>query len=123
MCFGPGCRVSQDGLRLAVCSKHNPNPRVLTPQVLSLQACAPPPGCCSAEVFFSFPVAADYKESFNTIGNIEEIAYNAVSFTWDVNEEAKVSRPTTCGWLSLKKDPFPKPCVVLSQKLESEKRK
>lgn len=34
---------------------------------------------------------ADYKESFNTIGNIEEIAYNAVSFTWDVNEEAKVS--------------------------------
>lgn len=35
-------------------------------------------------------VTADYKESFNTIGNIEEIAYNAVSFTWDVNEEAKV---------------------------------
>ncbi|PIN97352.1 hypothetical protein AB205_0121900 [Aquarana catesbeiana] len=34
---------------------------------------------------------ADYKESFNTIGNIEEIAYNAVSFTWDVNEEAKVT--------------------------------
>uniref|UniRef100_A0A8C1PFB6 Grainyhead-like transcription factor 2a n=2 Tax=Cyprinus carpio TaxID=7962 RepID=A0A8C1PFB6_CYPCA len=34
---------------------------------------------------------ADYKESFSTIGNIEEIAYNAVSFTWDVNEEAKVS--------------------------------
>lgn len=41
---------------------------------------------------FSFShVTADYKESFNTIGNIEEIAYNAVSFTWDVNEEAKVS--------------------------------
>lgn len=35
--------------------------------------------------------AADYKESFNTIGNIEEIAYNAISFTWDVTEEAKVS--------------------------------
>uniref|UniRef100_A0A3Q2T0R1 Grainyhead-like transcription factor 2b n=1 Tax=Fundulus heteroclitus TaxID=8078 RepID=A0A3Q2T0R1_FUNHE len=35
---------------------------------------------------------ADYKESFNTIGNIEEIAYNAISFTWDVNEEAKVRR-------------------------------
>lgn len=33
--------------------------------------------------------SADYKESFN-IGNVEEIAYNAVSFTWDVNEEAKV---------------------------------
>lgn len=37
-----------------------------------------------------FHPSADYKESFNTIGNIEEIAYNAVSFTWDVNEEAKV---------------------------------
>ncbi|CAB1321405.1 unnamed protein product [Coregonus sp. 'balchen'] len=36
---------------------------------------------------------ADYKESFNTIGNIEEIAYNAVSFPWDVNEEAKVKLP------------------------------
>ncbi|NWX39812.1 GRHL2 protein, partial [Steatornis caripensis] len=35
---------------------------------------------------------ADYKESFNTIGNIEEIAFNAVSFTWDVNEEAKVRK-------------------------------
>lgn len=33
--------------------------------------------------------SADYKESFN-IGNVEEIAYNAVSFTWDVSEEAKV---------------------------------
>lgn len=37
-------------------------------------------------------LTADYKESFNTIGNIEEIAYNAISFTWDVNEEAKVWR-------------------------------
>lgn len=37
-----------------------------------------------------FFLTADYKESFNTIGNIEEIAYNAISFTWDVNEEAKV---------------------------------
>lgn len=37
---------------------------------------------------------ADYKESFNTIGNLEEIAYNAVSFTWDINEEAKVSNST-----------------------------
>ncbi|XP_056330925.1 grainyhead-like protein 2 homolog [Danio aesculapii] len=39
---------------------------------------------------------ADYKESFNTIGNIEEIAYNAVSFTWDVNEEAKVFITVNC---------------------------
>lgn len=37
-----------------------------------------------------FPPTADYKESFSTIGNVEEIAYNAVSFTWDVREEAKV---------------------------------
>jgi hypothetical protein len=33
---------------------------------------------------------ADYKESFNTISNIEEIAYNAISFSWDINDEAKV---------------------------------
>uniref|UniRef100_A0A8B9H1C7 Grainyhead-like transcription factor 1 n=1 Tax=Astyanax mexicanus TaxID=7994 RepID=A0A8B9H1C7_ASTMX len=37
---------------------------------------------------------ADYKESFNTISNIEEIAYNAISFTWDINEEAKVKLHT-----------------------------
>ncbi|MGH0149553.1 UNVERIFIED_CONTAM: hypothetical protein FKN15_015510 [Acipenser sinensis] len=34
---------------------------------------------------------ADYKESFNTISNIEEISYNAISFTWDIHDEAKVS--------------------------------
>uniref|UniRef100_A0A3P8SA33 Grh/CP2 DB domain-containing protein n=1 Tax=Amphiprion percula TaxID=161767 RepID=A0A3P8SA33_AMPPE len=39
---------------------------------------------------------ADYKESFNTIGNVEEIAYNAVSFTWDVSEEAKVFISVNC---------------------------
>lgn len=43
------------------------------------------------ELINSFLLAtADYKESFNTIGNIEEISYNAISFTWDTNEEAKV---------------------------------
>lgn len=41
-------------------------------------------------ILFFPPLTADYKESFNTINNIEEIAYNAISFTWDVNEEAKV---------------------------------
>ncbi|XP_060232233.1 grainyhead-like protein 2 homolog [Meriones unguiculatus] len=41
-------------------------------------------------------VGTDYKESFNTIGNIEEIAYNAVSFTWDVNEEAKLFITVNC---------------------------
>ncbi|TWW79700.1 grainyhead-like protein 2 homolog [Takifugu flavidus] len=39
---------------------------------------------------------ADYKESFSTIGNVEEIAYNAVSFTWDVREEAKVFISVNC---------------------------
>uniref|UniRef100_H2LCJ8 Grainyhead-like transcription factor 2b n=1 Tax=Oryzias latipes TaxID=8090 RepID=H2LCJ8_ORYLA len=39
---------------------------------------------------------ADYKESFNTINNIEEIAYNAISFTWDVNEEAKIFITVNC---------------------------
>ncbi|XP_075873986.1 grainyhead-like protein 1 homolog isoform X1 [Nelusetta ayraudi] len=39
---------------------------------------------------------ADYKESFNTIGNIEEISYNAISFTWDTNEEAKIFVSVNC---------------------------
>ncbi|XP_029308443.1 grainyhead-like transcription factor 2a isoform X2 [Cottoperca gobio] len=39
---------------------------------------------------------ADYKESFSTIGNVEEIAFNAVSFTWDVSEEAKVFISVNC---------------------------
>ncbi|KAI3361491.1 hypothetical protein L3Q82_013640 [Scortum barcoo] len=39
---------------------------------------------------------ADYKESVSTIGNVEEIAYNAVSFTWDVSEEAKVFISVNC---------------------------
>lgn len=47
--------------------------------------------CANSQVsLFFFPPTADYKESFSTIGNVEEIAYNAVSFTWDVREEAKV---------------------------------
>ncbi|XP_061824376.1 grainyhead-like protein 1 homolog isoform X2 [Nerophis lumbriciformis] len=39
---------------------------------------------------------ADYKESFNTISNIEEISYNAISFTWDTNEEAKIFISVNC---------------------------
>ncbi|NXJ65682.1 GRHL1 protein, partial [Rostratula benghalensis] len=39
---------------------------------------------------------ADYKESFNTRGGIEEIAYNAISFTGGVNEEAKVFISVNC---------------------------
>ncbi|XP_075779625.1 grainyhead-like protein 1 homolog isoform X2 [Pelodiscus sinensis] len=39
---------------------------------------------------------ADYKESFNTISNIEELAYNAISFTWDINDEAKVFISVNC---------------------------
>uniref|UniRef100_A0A3Q3WTF1 Grh/CP2 DB domain-containing protein n=1 Tax=Mola mola TaxID=94237 RepID=A0A3Q3WTF1_MOLML len=39
---------------------------------------------------------ADYKESFNTIGNIEEISYNAISFTWDTSEEAKIFISVNC---------------------------
>ncbi|KAK2910646.1 grainyhead-like protein 2 homolog [Channa argus] len=39
---------------------------------------------------------ADYKESFSMVGNVEEIAYNAVSFTWDVTEEAKVLISVNC---------------------------
>nr|XP_045007137.1 grainyhead-like protein 3 homolog isoform X3 [Jaculus jaculus] len=32
---------------------------------------------------------ADCKENFNTVQHIEEVAYNALSFMWNVNEEAK----------------------------------
>ncbi|CAM5099251.1 unnamed protein product [Eretmochelys imbricata] len=39
---------------------------------------------------------ADYKESFNTISNIEELAYNAISFNWDINDEAKVFISVNC---------------------------
>uniref|UniRef100_A0A3Q3X679 Grh/CP2 DB domain-containing protein n=1 Tax=Mola mola TaxID=94237 RepID=A0A3Q3X679_MOLML len=39
---------------------------------------------------------ADYKERFSTIGNVEDIAYNAVSFTWDVREKAKVFISVNC---------------------------
>ena len=36
-------------------------------------------------------VSADCKENFNTVQHIEEVAYNALSFVWNVHEEAKVS--------------------------------
>lgn len=48
---------------------------------------------CSLNSHFPLRSTADYKESFNTISNIEEISFNAISFTWDINEEAKVRRP------------------------------
>lgn len=34
---------------------------------------------------------ADYKEVFSGISNIEEVAFNALSFVWNPSEEAKVS--------------------------------
>ncbi|XP_058255503.1 grainyhead-like protein 3 homolog isoform X2 [Hemibagrus wyckioides] len=33
---------------------------------------------------------ADYKEVFSGISNVEEVAFNALSFIWNTNEEAKV---------------------------------
>lgn len=42
-------------------------------------------------------VSADCKENFNTVEHIEEVAYNALSFVWNVNEEAKVSAEGS-GW-------------------------
>ncbi|XP_044853723.1 grainyhead-like protein 3 homolog isoform X4 [Mauremys mutica] len=39
---------------------------------------------------------ADCKENFNTVQHIEEIAYNALSFVWNANEEAKVFIGVNC---------------------------
>lgn len=40
-------------------------------------------------LLFSFP--ADYKEVYSGISNIEEVAFNALSFFWNPTEEAKVN--------------------------------
>ncbi|XP_018424706.1 PREDICTED: grainyhead-like protein 3 homolog [Nanorana parkeri] len=39
---------------------------------------------------------ADYKENCNTVESIEEVAYNALSFVWSVNEEAKIFISINC---------------------------
>ncbi|XP_053563160.1 grainyhead-like protein 3 homolog isoform X2 [Bombina bombina] len=39
---------------------------------------------------------ADYKENCNTVENIEEVAYNALSFMWNINEEAKIFVGINC---------------------------
>ncbi|XP_055254796.1 grainyhead-like protein 3 homolog [Moschus berezovskii] len=39
---------------------------------------------------------ADCKENFNTVQHIEEVAYNALSFVWNVHEEAKVFVGVNC---------------------------
>ncbi|KAM9319423.1 grainyhead-like protein 3 homolog [Gastrophryne carolinensis] len=39
---------------------------------------------------------ADYKENCNTVESIEEVAYNALSFVWNVNEEAKIFVGINC---------------------------
>lgn len=37
------------------------------------------------------PFTADYKEVFSGISDIEEVAFNALSFVWNPSEEAKVN--------------------------------
>ncbi|XP_018096811.1 grainyhead-like protein 3 homolog isoform X2 [Xenopus laevis] len=39
---------------------------------------------------------ADYKENCNTVENVEEVAYNALSFVWNINEEAKIFIGINC---------------------------
>lgn len=46
---------------------------------------------CLLTLLWSPVVSADCKENFNTVQHIEEVAYNALSFMWNVHEEAKVS--------------------------------
>ncbi|XP_078537383.1 grainyhead-like protein 3 homolog [Lissotriton helveticus] len=39
---------------------------------------------------------ADYKENFNTVQHIEEVAYNALSFVWNIHEEGKMFIGINC---------------------------
>ncbi|XP_063813254.1 grainyhead-like protein 3 homolog [Pseudophryne corroboree] len=39
---------------------------------------------------------ADYKENCNTVESIEEVAYNALSFVWNINDEAKIFIGINC---------------------------
>ncbi len=39
-------------------------------------------------------LSADYKEVLSGVGNVEEVAFNALSFIWNTNEEAKVQAQT-----------------------------
>nr|DBA33609.1 TPA: hypothetical protein GDO54_001262 [Pyxicephalus adspersus] len=39
---------------------------------------------------------ADYKENCNTVESIDEVAYNALSFVWNINEEAKIFIGINC---------------------------
>ncbi|XP_066573378.1 grainyhead-like protein 3 homolog isoform X2 [Amia ocellicauda] len=39
---------------------------------------------------------ADYKEVFSGVSNVEEVAFNALSFIWNTNEEAKVYIGINC---------------------------
>lgn len=48
--------------------------------------------CWKRRLKFFFSFIADYKEVFNGISNIEEVAFNALSFIWNPAEEAKVNR-------------------------------
>lgn len=40
--------------------------------------------------YLSIYLLADYKEVFSGISHMEEVAFNALSFIWNPNEEAKV---------------------------------
>lgn len=39
---------------------------------------------------------ADYKESVSTVANIEEISFNAISFTWNTRDEPKIYVSVNC---------------------------
>ncbi len=43
---------------------------------------------------YFFTLSADYKEVFCGVSNVEEVAFNALSFIWNTNEEAKVQTQT-----------------------------
>ncbi|KAG3282417.1 grainyhead like transcription factor 3 [Ictidomys tridecemlineatus] len=75
--------------------KDDPQESLLFPDILKA---SPEPPC--AEDYPSLKrldlPSTDCKENFNTVQHIEEVAYNALSFMWNVTEEAKIFIGVNC---------------------------
>ncbi|CAL8301473.1 unnamed protein product [Boreogadus saida] len=65
---------------------------------------------------------ADYKEVFSGISNVEEVAFNALSFIWNPNEEAKPVHGTSSYNLRVPRPPG-QPDRGAERKMRDEERK